>query len=313
MKEVTVKRIRIALLLITILLAITINLCACHSEVKHEEFERAALKYMENRYGLEFEIVEALADMNFGIPYGYKMRTESLPDDTIWMQSANRDKPFNTEKFWDNYLYLKYKQEFKEYLEECVYAVFDKDDALVFYDVGPYAGMVDVDGDADFETVLKEGHPVVYGYVEFRYDYREGGDWYKEKAEQVIKPFAEVGALASLEFVGVDTLRYPIKYKRDLLHELYEREEKVRARGTIETFKDGEIKATWNDWASNEGGDKGSLDGAEAVTGGSIGAEVGGDYNGNPPVIVDFNPLPKAGETDRADKTDGDIEEAGDK
>lgn len=169
------------IMIVTILLAVlSSGMTGCmQKEPRRQKSSEAALEYMEQKYGEEFEFVQPWGNSMSG-NHELIVTCESLAGERILVKISNYKDEDRV--FQDNYLAVKYHEETVDFLSQCANEVFG--DSKVYYDVAKIALSADLSADASFEEYFADEEGQISAYIAVR----ASSFTAEEQAEKVTDP-----------------------------------------------------------------------------------------------------------------------------
>lgn len=142
------------LLSISLVLILLLGVAGCMFRKSKAE---AAIEYMENKYDDTFTFTHYMA----GDPKSYViLKSEKFPDANVQVNGYSlKDGEY---EFWDNYVYCKYEDETRDFLENFFECVFECE-VKINYDIG--YGYISKDDLTDNTTFDEFIHSTTYGIV----------------------------------------------------------------------------------------------------------------------------------------------------
>jgi hypothetical protein len=210
--------------------------CMQNDPVRNEparNINDAALSYMEQKYGEEFE---------YAAPWGNSMSgthelivsCASLPGQEIVVQIENYKR--DDKVFRDNYLAVKYRQQTADFVNDCAVEVFGR--ATIFYEAANDGLSSSLPADASFDEFLADTRVPLGVMIEVKASDLSS----REQAEKVAKLIAERSAGFYLTLVAVDDDVYGALDRKSL-------NERIPSRQFVEcasiTWLDGELRTEW--------------------------------------------------------------------
>jgi hypothetical protein len=177
-------------------------LCGCDTGGDEEgtsdiNINDAAVLYMEQRYGEDFEY-EAPWGNSMSGTHELLVRSSSMSDRDILVEVRNYKE--NDKTFKDNYISIRYENEFRDFLRKSVENEFSE--AVVFYNTAKFGLSSDVPVDVEFDDYLLESDLFVTSFIGIKDIYFTDEESVNNVAEYLFKKIKSARLGITLVFVS---------------------------------------------------------------------------------------------------------------